>query len=123
MHGAFFAALAGASREGGEEIWLWFGLAAAVGTTISYFVVLIGDLRSRSQAGPARDPPAQPRRPQSYGEWVIFAFRELSRADFCFIVLLLAAFDVTSVLLPVGAIGAQVYWIFALAPGARDYHV
>ena len=45
------------------------------------------------------------------------------RADFCFIVLVMAVFDLTWVLLPAGAIGAQVYWLLRLVGGAGDYHV
>jgi hypothetical protein len=35
----------------------------------------------------------------------------------------LAAFDVLWVLLPAGAIGAQVYWLTALVKRAREFHV
>ena len=52
-----------------------------------------------------------------------FAFRKLTRADFCFIVLALALFDVVWVLLPAGAVGAQVYWLARFQRGAGDYHV
>ena len=63
------------------------------------------------------------RRPETPGEWILFAFRELARADFCFIVLALAVFDALWVLLPAGAIGAQVYWMIALLKRAREFHV
>ena len=37
--------------------------------------------------------------------------------------LVMAVFDLTWVLLPAGAIGAQVYWLLRLVGGAGDYHV
>jgi hypothetical protein len=54
---------------------------------------------------------------------VVFAFRELTRADFCFIVLALVLFDVVWVLLPAAAVGAQVYWLTRFSGGAGDYRV
>ena len=50
-------------------------------------------------------------------------FRELSRADFCFIVLALAIFDLTWVLLPAAAVGAHAYWVFRFASGANRFRV
>ena len=61
--------------------------------------------------------------PRGRREWIIYVFRELSRADFCFIVLALAVFDLTWVLLPVAAAGAHAYWVFRFARGAGQYHV
>ena len=55
--------------------------------------------------------------------WVIYFLRELSRADFCFLVLFLALFGGLWVLLPAGAIGAQIYWMTQFVRGARQFHV
>ena len=55
--------------------------------------------------------------------WVIYFYRELSRADFCFLVLLLALLGGLWVLLPAGAIGAQIYWMTQFVRGARQFHV
>ena len=44
----------------------------------------------------------------------IFVFREMFRDDFCFIVLVLALFDLIWLLLPVAVIGTHVYWIMLL---------
>ncbi len=52
----------------------------------------------------------------------MFIFRELTRADFWLIVLALSIFDVTWVLLPAGAIGAQVYWATQFFGCAREFY-
>lgn len=121
----FFAALgAGVATARGETLWLWLGLLAAGGATIDYAVDLIKQARAR------RDPKArsreqearEPKRPEAALDWVIYVFHKLSRADFCLIVLALALFDQTWLLLPLGAVGAQVYWITDLFARARGYH-
>ena len=56
-------------------------------------------------------------------EWGVFVFRELFRADFCFIVLALTLVDLTWLLLPAGAVGSQVYWATQLVEGADEFHV
>jgi hypothetical protein len=61
--------------------------------------------------------------PESWQQHFIYAFRELSRADFCLIVLLLAPFGALWLLLPAGAIGAQVYWLTGFMRGADRFHV
>ena len=55
-------------------------------------------------------------------DWFIYIVHKLSRADFCIIVLVLAMFNVTWILLPFAAIGAQFYWITDLFDRARGYH-
>ena len=42
---------------------------------------------------------------------------------FCFIVLGLALFDLTWVLLPAGAVGAQVYWAALFIRNVNEFHV
>lgn len=123
---AFFAALGyGTSGVTGEIVWLWLGLAAAGGATIDYVIDLFmeawakNDPRARSREARA----SEPKRPSGVVEWCIYVFHKLSRADFCIIVFGLAAFDLTWVLLPLGAVGAQIYWITDLFSVARGYHV
>jgi len=132
VHAAFFAALGiGHADQTGQRLWMWLGFAGAVGSTINYFIGLIMDARFKRQMeaeGEAYDPTGRDGIetapvPQTAGQWVVFAFRELSRSDFCFIVLALAAFDLVWLLIPAGAIGSQVYWILQFVRGARDYHV
>ena len=54
---------------------------------------------------------------------LIDAFRELARADFWLIVLALALADWMRYLLPLAAVGAQVYWILLFAVRDEDNHV
>ena len=65
---------------------------------------------------------ADTRKPKDLVDWLIYIFHKLSRADFCIIVLGLAILQVTWVLLPLAAIGAQAYWITDLFQKARGWH-
>ena len=65
----------------------------------------------------------QYKQPKNKVDWLIFIFHKLSRADFCFIVLIFALFNFTYLLLPFAAIGAQIYWITDLFERARGYHL
>jgi phosphatidylglycerophosphate synthase len=129
VHTAFFAALGvGVAAETGEPVWLWLGLAAALGCTLNYGLSVAVVACRRAPVDTAQDgsgPAAMnsPETPQNAKEWVLFAFRELSRADFCFIVLVLALLDAAWILLPAGAIGAQVYWAALMIRRARDFRV
>ncbi len=123
VHAAFFWALGvGMATTTGQAFWNWLGLAAAVGGTINY---VLGLVLAALAPGTGIDPASteDPQRPHTPGEWILFAFRELTRADFCFIILALAVFDALWVLLPAGAIGAQVYWVTAMFKRAREFHV
>lgn len=122
-HAAFFVGLGmGALAAGGAEIWLWMGAVAALGGTINYGVGLYLD---RCQAVSTDKAPDALMAPEISGpaDWLIYAFRELSRADFCFIALALSLADLHWLLLPAGAVGAQVYWLAAFVKGARRHHV
>ena len=123
VHLVFFSALGfGVYQASGETLWLWLGAVAAVGITINSIVGFIIERRRRT-AG--RDVPTgkQARQPEGAKEWGVFVFRELFRADFCIIVLALTLFDLTWLLLPAGAGGAQVYWATQLVEGADEFHV
>lgn len=121
VHAGFFAALGiGANAGSGEVIWLWLGWIAAAGATLNYFVGFFIEAR---QGGALTADEAPGKEPVTRGEWIVYFFRELTRADFCFIVLALASLDLTWVLLPVGAVGAQVYWATQFIRGAGEYHV
>lgn len=129
VHTAFFACLGiGASQNGGSEFWLWCGWAAAIGSTINFIIGTIAEereriARERSPAPAAQASPAAPPPLDGWYDHLMHAFRELSRADFCFIVLFLSAFDAVWLLLPTGALGAQAFWIVHLLPDARQRHV
>ena len=122
VHAAFFPALGlGETARSGNDLWVWLGVAAGAGATINYVVVLYLDRRD----GVPESTTAAPRTPRasSLAGKLVYAFRELSRADFCFIVLALALIDGLWPLLPCAAAGAQVYWMTAGAQQARDAHV
>ncbi|TAN49066.1 MAG: CDP-alcohol phosphatidyltransferase family protein, partial [Rhodospirillales bacterium] len=108
VHTAFFLGLGfGVAAQNQSDVWAWLGYAAAAGGTINYAIGLYFEKADAKEKVAAHEPPHQPQGPM---EWTVFIFRELSRADFCFLVLLLALFDGLWLLLPAGAIGAQVYW-------------
>lgn len=127
VHAGFFACLGwGVAQETGQNLWLWLGLFGAAGGSINYFIGIYIDFRE--QLGEEYDSPVRFHReeapvPKGVKQWAVFILRELSRADFCFIVLLLALFDVTWFLLPTAAVGAHAYWMTQFVRGARDYHV
>ncbi len=122
---AFFAALGyGTWTATDDVLWFWFGVAAAVGASIDYGVDLYLHARARKQPETkTREQEAtEVRKPEDALDWLIYIFHKLSRADFCIIVLGLALADVLWVLLPLGAIGAQAYWITDLFKRARGWH-
>jgi len=129
VHAAFFVALGmGVAATTGNGLWLWLGWITAVGSTINYAIGLVDDWRQqravKKEHGPAgRAAAEQPPRPEGRRQWAVYIFRELFRADFCFIVLGLAFFDAVWMLLPLGAVGAQVFWAAQFVKGVRDYHV
>lgn len=123
VHTAFFIALGiGTAKGFGHDAWLWMGWLAGAGGTFNFVLGIILDARDKGGSGD-EDKEKTHRRPEGLSEWAVYVFRELTRADFCFIVLALALFDLTWLLLPAGAIGSQVYWITQFVRGARDFHV
>ncbi len=124
VHAALFVALGlGASARTGNPFWLWCGWVAAAGTTINSALAMWREARAPEPATAPGDAAARPGAGAGSGEWLLFAFRELSRADFCFLLLALALLDVTRLLLPAAALGAQVYWLTGFLERARGYHV
>ncbi len=122
---SFFAALGyGTAQVNGQQFWFWLGLAAAAGAFIDYIVDLIHQAKkSENPEAITREEQAkEPRQPEDGLDWLIYIFHKLSRADFCIIVLGLSLFNVTWILLPFAAIGAQAYWITDLFERARGYH-
>ena len=122
---SFFAALGyGTSQHMNQTFWLWLGCAAAAGAFIDYVVDLIYHTKNelKEDSMTREEQATEPKQPQDKLDWIIYIFHKLSRADFCIIVLILALFNVTWILLPFAAIGAQVYWITDLFERARGYH-
>lgn len=121
----FFVALGyGTAQSTDQQIWLWLGLAAACGAFIDFWVEQIKEARLKGKEGvkSREDYTNNPKQPENILDWIIFIFHELSRADFCLIVLVLAVFNITWVLLPLAAIGAQAFWIIDLFDRSRGYH-
>lgn len=118
---AIFASLGyGTWSANGEIIWLWLGLIAAAGSTIDYIVDLIRvnpfalarkAAEKETAVEPATESEVEETTEPSFKDKLFYIFHTLSRAEFCFIVLILSAFDVVWVLLPFGAIGAQAFWL------------
>jgi phosphatidylglycerophosphate synthase len=139
---AFFAALGyGTWVATGEIIWFWLGFAAAAGATIDFVIDMLALLRTKKEEIAVKPAPAPsttlattqdavpaivPDGPdgnddpgQSLTDKLIYVFHTLSRADFCFIIFALTVADLVWILLPFGAIGAQVYWMTDLYKHAR----
>ena len=124
VHGFFFAALGmGTAHAHGTPVWAWLGWIAFAGATINYALGFVRERHGSPDDSQTPSHPADSAAPETWQQRLLFAFRELSRADFCFIVLILAAADLTWLLLPAGAVGAQAYWVSGLIQGARGYHV
>ena len=122
---SFFAALGyGTTQATGQFFWAWLGYAAAAGAFIDYVVDLIYHSKNekKDDSKTREEVASEPKRPEDALDWLIYIFHKLSRADFCLIVLGLAVFNFTWILLPFAAIGAQVYWITDLFERARGYH-
>ena len=121
VHSCFFPALGSAWHTGtGDTWWLWLGWAAALGSTINYLITLIYEKLDQNSLQTRQEGTTIPNGPY---EWFLFVFRELARADFCFLVSLLVAFDLHWLLLPAAAAGAQVYWLTQFHAVARRFRV
>ena len=127
VHAVFFFGLGyGHAEISGENVWFWLGNIAAVGATINYFIgqyLTVLERRREEQEEVKEEDEEENILPTTLLLWVIYFLRELSRADFCFLVLLLALLGGLWVLLPAGAIGAQIYWMTQFVRGARQFHV
>ncbi len=125
---ALFAALGvGVAGSSGQEVWAWMGWSAAIGSTINYIIGSIAEERQMKSNAAGKNVAAaeKPGRtpPETIGQWLMHIFRELSRADFCFILLGLALFGYAWVLLPLAAAGAHAFWAVHLLPGAGERNV
>ncbi|MBL94053.1 MAG: hypothetical protein CFH06_00457 [Alphaproteobacteria bacterium MarineAlpha3_Bin5] len=121
VHASFFVCLGlGAAATNGEISWSVLGWVAGFGATVNYVVGIILDSFD-AESVVARE--GGDHQPKTNIDWAIYIFRELSRADFCFIVLLLSLANLLWVLLPLGAVGSQVYWITQFNSVSRRFHV
>ena len=125
VHTAVFIGIGfGVEAQSGNSIWWWFGLAAGLGATINYVVVRFLEYRNKgNHVSEETETEVYSRAPKELIPLLVFIFRELFRADFCFLLLLLAMFDVIWLILPAAAIGSQVYWMVAFYKESRNFHV
>lgn len=122
VHTSFFTALGfGALSITGNSIWLWMGLAAAAGTTLNAWLTWMREWRRRRRGEPPPRVPGETAMPDTLGEQFIYIFRGLFRADFWLLVIILELFHATWMLLPVFAVGVQVFWITGLLRGADSF--
>ena len=98
---------------------MWLAWAAVAGSSINYLLALA------REAVPATQPGCAPQHAgdQTRTDQPLYVFRELTRADFCFLVLALTLFDVAWWLLPAAAVGSQAYWMAAILERARSCRV
>ncbi len=121
VHFSFFFALGSACHNAtGDSWWLWLGWAAALGSTINYLIALIYEKLDENALYTRQEGTAVPHTPY---QWFLFVFRELARADFCFLVALLLIFEIHWLLLPTAAVGAQIYWLTQFHAAARRFRV
>jgi len=122
VHATLFAGLGyGYAEKTATEVWLWLGLISALGTTINYCFGVWQE--TVYKPGKDNDQPDELDIPNNIKDWILFIFRELFRADFFIIVLVLALIDQTWLLLPTAAVGAHAYWIMAIAARDKNYRV
>ena len=106
--------------------------SSAVGATIDFVIDMMALVREKREAAAslpavksdalitAEETPAPAAEAaKSMTDRLIYIFHTLSRADFCFIIFALTVTDFVWILLPFGAIGAQVYWMTDLYKHAR----
>ena len=119
VHTTLFLALGyGNYQLNGDLVWLWFGFFAGAGASINYFLGLF--IKDKDNQLPECE---QASLHPNGNDLFVLIFRELTRADFCFILLILTLLDSEWLLLPAAAIGAQVYWLTQFMEGARKFHV
>jgi hypothetical protein len=128
VHAALFLALGvRASASYGGGVWMWLGIVAASGITLEYAIDL---LRGPDAGVPAHVPadasgalrPSDLNPDATWVDQLVYAFRVLLDADFCFILPLFVLTDLLWVLLPAAAVGNHVYWLAAFRGDARAYH-
>ena len=104
------------SKTQNSNIFFWMGIAAGIGGTINFIRVMYFNQQSISAK-------SRQRKHNKYSLWekTLYFFREECKSDFCFIVLFLALIDQLWILLPLGAIGSQIYWITARFNNFTEY--
>ena len=104
------------SKTQNSNIFFWMGIATAVGGTINCLIVSYFNQQNNS-------PKIKQQQSQQHSLWekILYIFREECKSDFCFIVLFMALINQLWILLPLGAIGAQIYWMTAHFNNITEY--
>ncbi len=122
VHTAFFLGLGvGAEVITKEAIWFWFGVIAAAGTTINSWMNWLREWLRHRRGEKEPHLPGETILPTNPREQFLYIFRGLFRADFWVMVVILELFHATWLLLPVFAIGVQVYWLVGFIKGADQF--
>ena len=122
VHVLLFAAMgAGLAHVRDETLWLWLGLSASLGAAINSTLAIAGEVRNNGHE--PNLPGANATQPHGANEWILFALRELGRADFCFLLAVATFADIHNWLLASSAAGAHLYWMSAFHKAARRFHV
>ena len=129
FHGGLFFGLAwNMFVETGDQLWLWCGVSTAVAALLNMVIALLLKEQSSDQEVADSDL-SQSVRPshlgQGIGLWdrLVYAFRELLRADLWIFFVVLGIFDLLWLLVIPAAIGSHLYWMAGLTRSARKYHV
>ncbi|MEX0694407.1 MAG: CDP-alcohol phosphatidyltransferase family protein [Rhodospirillales bacterium] len=120
VNAVFFLAVGWSAWHASENVlWMVFAAFAAGGGTVNYAIDSWRDSRDlrngtdgKVDGGPG----------DNSGDRAVYISRIL-RSDFCFIVLVLALFDVVWFLLPAAAVGAQMYWGMQFWKGFKRHRV
>ena len=122
VHAAFFIGLGwGVAGSTGQDFWFWLGVSGGAGASINYFLGLYAVMK-QNDAVEDGDPDNFDH-PDTWKQALVFAFRELARADFWLIVIILSVFDCLWILLPATAVGAHVYWVLYFFAWNKNYRV
>ena len=124
VHGAFFFGLGwGTYASTTQVFWVWLGIAATLGASINYSICVYLFVQSNKDEIGTYETTQNNNVSDMQINWkgkVVYIYRELARSDFWLIVLVLALFDLTWLLLPAAAIGSQVYWIMQFFVQGRN---
>ena len=126
-HSLLFIVLGGrAAAAYGSTLWAWLGWMTAFGVLMEYVLSLVYQPAAEAPAAPAVDAagtvsPFDDAR-ASFSDKVVYVFRVLFDADFCFMLPVFVVGDLLWLLLPAGAIGNQIFWAAAFYENARRYH-
>ena len=81
VHAAFFIGLGwGVAGSTGQDFWFWLGISGGAGASINYFLGLYAVMK-QNDAVEDGDPDNYDH-PDTWKQTLVFAFRELARADF-----------------------------------------